>query len=427
MTFDAAAIVALGIMVAAIALMLARPRGLNEAWSVLAGAVVMLLVGLVGVDEVPGILRETADVLLFLAGMMLLTGIADRAGVFEVLAERVAALSRGNGQALYVLVFLLGAAVTATLSLDVTVITLTPVVYALTKRRGLPPLPFMFACTFVANTASLVFPMSNLTNLLLYAPLDLSFARFTRVMWLPNLVALLTNLLLFIWLFRRDIPRLIPAVVPNEADPDVPRDLLPAGRWVAVAGGALGATLLALFTCGWAGYPLWWASGAGALVLLGAAAVTRRVTVQQVVDDLSLPLFVFVIAMTVLVRGVEHALLADLVLPVPDGTLPMIAGAVATGTVGSNLVNNIPMTVLARSVLETLPEGQQPVLAYATLVGVNIGPALTTYGSLATMLWLTLVRKRGVDVTTRHYLRMSVLTVPVVLLTTTLALWIAVR
>lgn len=427
MTIDAAAIVALGIMLATITFMLARPRGLNEAWAVPAGAVATLLAGLVGIGEVPGIARETADVLLFLAGMMLLTGIADRAGVFEVLAERVAGLARGNGRLLYVLVFLLGAAVTATLSLDVTVITLTPVVYALTKRRGLPPLPFMFACTFVANTASLVFPMSNLTNLLLYAPLDLSFARFTSVMWLPNLVALLTNLLLFLWLFRRDIPRAIPAVVPNEADPGVPRDLLPAGRWVGAAGGALGATLLALFACGWAGYPLWWASGAGAVLLLGGAVTTGRVTVQQVVDDLSLPLFVFVIAMTVLVRGVEHALLAGLVLPVPDGTLPKIASAVATGTVGSNLVNNIPMTVLARSVLETLPEGQRPVLAYATLVGVNIGPALTTYGSLATMLWLTLVRKRGMDVTTRHYLRISVLTVPVVLLATTLVLWLVVR
>jgi arsenical pump membrane protein len=145
------------------------------------------------------------------------------------------------------------------------------------------------------------------------------------------------------------------------------------------------------------------------------------------VGDLSLPLFAFVIAMTVLVRGVEHAWLAQLTITVPEGTLPMIGGAVAAGAIGSNIVNNIPMTVLARSVLESLPEAQQPILAYATLVGVNIGPALTTYGSLATMLWLTLVRKRGIDVTTRHYLRISLLTVPIVLLTTTITLWVVLR
>jgi arsenical pump membrane protein len=418
---------ALGIMIAAIALMLMRPRGLNEAWAVLAGAVAMLLAGAVTFGELPGIVHETADVLLFLAGMMILTGIADRAGVFETLAESVARLSRGNGRALYVLIFLLGAVITATLSLDVTVITLTPVVYALTKRRGLAPLPFMFACTFVANTASLIFPMSNLTNLLLYEPLGLSFAEFTATMWLPNTVALLTNLLVFLWLFRKEIPAAIPAIVPNEADPALPLEPQTAGQWAKVTGVALGVTLVALFACGWMGYPLWWASLVGAVVVLGAAIATRRITVQQLGDDLSLPLFVFVIAMTTLVRGIENTWLDGFQVTVPESALATITGGVAAGAIGSNVVNNIPMTVLARSVLETLPDAEQPILAYATLVGTNIGPALTTYGSLATMLWLTLVRKRGMDVTTRHYLRVSVITVPIVLLTTTLALWFGVR
>lgn len=417
----------LGIMIAAIVLMLARPRGLNEAWAVLAGAVAMLLAGAVGVPELPGIVDQTADVLLFLAGMMILTGIADRAGVFETLAESVARLARGNGRALYVLVFLLGAAITATLSLDVTVITLTPVVYALTKRRGLAPLPFMFACTFVANTASLVFPMSNLTNLLLYEPLGLRFAEFTATMWLPNAVALLTNLVVFLRLFRKDIPAAIPAIVPNEADLSLPLASHPADRWAMLSGAALAITLLALFACGWEGYPLWWASLAGAILVLAAAVATRRITLQQLGDDLSLPLFVFVIAMTTLVRGIENTWLDGFHVAVPDSAFATVIGGVTVGAVGSNIVNNIPMTVLARSVLETLPGAQQPTLAFATLVGTNIGPALTTYGSLATMLWLTLVRKRGMDVTTRHYLRISVITVPIVLLTTTLALWIVVR
>lgn len=134
-------VLTLGIMGGAIILMLTRPKGINEAWFVLAGAVGMVAIGAVRVDEVPGIAGETSDVLLFLLGMMVLTGIAERAGVFEVLGEWVANLARGSGRALYVLVFLLGATVTATLSLDVTVITLTPVIYAITRRRGLPPCP----------------------------------------------------------------------------------------------------------------------------------------------------------------------------------------------------------------------------------------------------------------------------------------------
>lgn len=418
---------ALAIMAVAIILMLTRPKGINEAWFVLAGASAMVAIGAVGVDELPGISGETADVLLFLLGMMALTGIAERAGVFDVLAERVANLARGNGRALYVLVFLLGAAVTATLSLDVTVITLTPVIHAITRRRGLSPLPFMFACAFVANTASLVFPMSNLTNLLLYEPLGLSFADFTRTMWVPNAVALVTNLAVFLWLFRKDIPRAIPAIVPNEADPAIPREPLAAGSWAPMAAWSLGGTLVALFALGLAGYPLWWASIVGAGILLGAAIGTRRITLQQLLDDVSLPLFVFVVAMTVLVRGVEHTWLDDWSLVAPDGTLATIVTGVTAGAIGSNVVNNIPMAVFARSVLETVQGQERDLLAYATLIGTNIGPALTTYGSLATMLWLTLIRKRGMDVTTGHYLRVSLVTVPIVLLTTTLALWAVTR
>ncbi|HLU34284.1 MAG TPA: SLC13 family permease [Thermomicrobiales bacterium] len=416
-------ILALGIMGGAIILMLTRPKGINEAWFVLAGAVAMVAIGAVRIDEVPGIAGETADVLLFLLGMMVLTGIAERAGVFEVLGEWVANLARGSGRALYVLVFLLGATVTATLSLDVTVITLTPVIYAITRRRGLPPVPFMFACAFVANTASLVFPMSNLTNLLLYEPLGLSFADFTRTMWLPNAVALVTNLVVFLWLFRKEVPRAIPAIVTNEADPAMPREPLAAGTWARISAWGLGGTLVALFALGLAGYPLWWASIAGAAIMLGAAATTRRITLGQLSDDVSVPLYVFVIAMTVLVRGVEHTWLEGWSLAVPDGTFPVIVTGVVAGAVGSNVVNNIPMAVFARSALETVQGQERDLLAYATLIGTNIGPALTTYGSLATMLWLTLIRKRGMDVTTSHYLRVSIVTVPIVLLTTTLALW----
>ncbi len=354
----------------------------------------MVAIGAVRVDEVPGIAGETSDVLLFLLGMMVLTGIAERAGVFEVLGEWVANLARGSGRALYVLVFLLGATVTATLSLDVTVITLTPVIYAITRRRGLPPVPFMFACAFVANTASLVFPMSNLTNLVV-----------------------------FLWLFRKEVPRAIPAIVTNEADPAMPREPLAAGTWARISAWGLGGTLVALFALGLAGYPLWWASIAGAAIMLGAAATTRRITLGQLSDDVSVPLYVFVIAMTVLVRGVEHTWLEGWSLAVPDGTFPVIVTGVVAGAVGSNVVNNIPMAVFARSALETVQGQERDLLAYATLIGTNIGPALTTYGSLATMLWLTLIRKRGMDVTTSHYLRVSIVTVPIVLLTTTLALW----
>ncbi|MER3438051.1 MAG: arsenic transporter, partial [Chloroflexota bacterium] len=148
--------ISFGIVAATLALILIRPRGISEAWVAAAGAAAMIVAGPLTLHDVPLVLRATADVLVFLAGMMVLTVVVEGAGVFAYLAEACARLARGSGIALLCLVFALGAVVTALLSLDVTVIVLTPIIYAVTTRRRLNALPFMFACTFVANTSSLL-------------------------------------------------------------------------------------------------------------------------------------------------------------------------------------------------------------------------------------------------------------------------------
>jgi arsenical pump membrane protein len=241
-------------------------------------------------------------------------------------------------------------------------------------------------------------------------------------MWLPNAVAALTNLGLFLWLFRDRIPECIsPAPVATGSAPTfrtAPR------WWQLVTGGSLAASLAGLVVLGVLERPLWWTSMAGAGVLLLAAALAGRVTVTQAFGDVSWSLGVFVIAMTMLVRAVELTWLADVHPALPASTWARVVAGVAAGTIGSNVINNVPMSILARSMLETLPAGERATAAWAVLVGTNIGPALTTYGSLATMLWLTLVRRNGIDVTTGGYLRVSLITVPIVLLTTSATLWL---
>ncbi len=406
----------LAVVVVTLALMLTRPRGVPEAWFALAGAVAMLALRAVPVRAVPRLVDQTSGVLLFLLGMMVATGIVERAGLFALLAESCVRLARGNGVRLFVFIFLLGAIVTATLSLDVTVIMLTPIVYALAARRRLDALPFMFACTFVANTASLVFPVSNLTNLLVYNRLGISFATFTAVMWLPNLVAVGVNLAIFLWLFRDRLPRAIPAAAELDAKSE-------AG-WLWLTGAVLIVTLAALFTLGLLGRPLWWASLAGGAVLLLAAIATRRIGWRQLGDDVSVPLFVFVVSMVIVVAGVERTWFDRVTLPFPAPVLPALALGLGAGAIGSNIVNNVPMTVLALSWLQRSPAESLQPLAFGTLLGTNIGPALTTYGSLATMLWLSLVRRHGMDISTRAYMRVSLLTIPPVLLAAGLTLWL---
>jgi len=405
------------VVVATLALMLIRPWGIAEAWVAAAGAVVMLLIGAARPGDVVAVLRETWDVLLFLLGMMVLTGLAERAGVFERLAEACVWLARGSGWLLFVNVFLLGALTTTLLSLDVTVIMLTPIVYALAVRRRLDALPFMFACTFVANTASLLLPISNLTNLLVYSQLHLGFAAFAARMWLPALAAVAVNLGLFLWLFRDRLPRRFEGAAP-------PKN---GDWWLLVASTVLGATLVGLVALGVAGRPLAWPALAGAGVLLVVGLAARRVRLQECASDVSWPLFVFVVGMFVVVRGLERAWLTGVVTGLPSGHLAaLLAGALA-GALGSNIVNNVPMTVLALSLVPRVAAGAREAFAYGTLVGVNIGPTMTTYGSLATMLWLTLVRKRGLTVSAADYMKVGLATMPPVLIVAVLALWLTLR
>jgi arsenical pump membrane protein len=406
----------LAVVAATLALILIRPRGVSEAWIAAGGAILMLLVSPLTAGDLPDVLHETADVLLFLAGMMALTIIVEQAGVFAHLAEATARLARGNGILLFCNVFLLGAVVTALLSLDVTVIMLTPIIYLVAKRRGLDPLPFMFACTFVANTASLVLPISNLTNLLVYHDLGISFARFASVMWWPNLAAAVTNLLVFLVLFRKRIPRTF-AITSDDPLP-------PTGWWFKTASLVLVASLLALFALGLAGKPLAPAAIGGAALLLVIGLLGGRMVIPPLIRDFSWQVLVFVVGMFLVVRGVEIGVIAQWDLPVPGSPTGALIYGSLVSTVGSNIVNNVPMTLLMMSLFPRVDGATQEALAYGTLLGANIGPTLTTYGSLATMLWLTVVRKRGITITTRDYLTIGALTMPPVLIASMIALWL---
>ncbi|MCC6791543.1 MAG: hypothetical protein IT336_07665 [Thermomicrobiales bacterium] len=412
-------LLALVIVLATLAGILFRPRGISEAMAAAGGGIAMLLIGAVSLHDIGEELEQSADILLFLFGMMVLTAVTERAGVYEHLAEWSARLARGSGTLLFANVFVLGAVVTTLLSLDVMVIVVTPIVYTMAVRRRLDPLPFMFACTFVANTGSMLLPISNLTNLLVYHDAGLSFVDFAGAMWLAQIAAVGSNYLVFRWIFRQSLPRRIAT--------DVVDPLPPTDWWYITSAGVLGLTLAGLFSLGLAEEPLSIAALAGGAVILGAGAITKRVRPLEIGRELSWSLFLFVIGMVVLVRGAETTLLDGIGSPVPsDPTLALFVSA-AFGAAGSNIVNNVPMTLAALPFIGDAAGATRDAMLYGTLAGVNIGPTLTTYGSLATMLWLTAVRKRGLNVPTMLYLRVGIVTMPVVLISTLLALWITLR
>jgi arsenical pump membrane protein len=411
---DIRTLLGLVVFLAVMSLVIARPRGLNEAWPPIGGVVALLALGLLTLGDLVAIGRETAGVLLFLAGMMVVSTVVELAGVFTWAASYAARASGGSGRRLLVNVFLLGALVTALLSLDVTVIILTPIVYATVVGLRVDPLPYLYACTFVANTGSLIFPMSNLTNLLVVNRLNLPFWHFTFLMALPNVVSVGANVAIFLWLFRDRLPARLHRTAWPPLDPAGPRRL-----FFRSAAAVLALILAGLFVSGLAGWPLWPVALTGAAVLVFVARTAGTTKMLAIVRGISWPLFLFVWGMAAIVRGIEHAGLtqglARVVLGYPGGPVGSLVVTGGIAALGANLFNNIPMTLVMLTILSSAGRSRVGGLVAATLIGVNIGPALTTVGSLATILWLSLVRRQGVEVPVLEYLRVSTITVPLVL------------
>lgn len=393
-------------------LILRKPFALHEAWGTVTGAALMLAFGLVSVSQSCQTVLEGANVLFFLLALMILSALLDLAGFFEWAAILAARACDGNGQKLYRNVFLLGALTTAVLSLDTTAIILTPIVVAFVQRLNLKAYPFLIACAFVANTGSLLFPVSNLTNLLFQEAFHYTFGSFTLFMLLPQLVALALNYWLFKFLFKSSIPQtfdktLLPAAL--SAVPDRPFFI---GAVLIVAFVIVGYFVASLYRI----HPVFVASlGAGSLLLWGAC---RRQVDSRIYKDISWSLFPFVIGLFIVIRGVENIGLANIAATMlvmadkhPLMQMPAIACATA---LGSNLINNIPMALLSVSALKHAHSGLLD--QYAALLGCNLGPNLTIAGSLATMLVITSARKRGENISAIDFLRIGVVSTPVLVL-----------
>jgi arsenical pump membrane protein len=322
-----------------------------------------------------------------------LSHLCDEEGLFTLAASVMGRTSRGRPVRLLVAVFVVASVVTALLSLDATVVLLTPVVFATAYRMGMRAKPHVYACTHLANTASLLLPVSNLTNLLAFAATGLTFTRFATLMALPWLVAIAVEYVVFRRFFAADLDA--GAQAPPIAEPPE----LPLFALVTVAG-----TLTGFVVTSALGINPAWVALAGALVLAGRALAQHRTTPAAILGAAALPFLAFVLALGIVVRAVVDNGLADaLGHLVPGGTgLPALLGIAALAAVLANLVNNLPAVL----VLLPLTTVAGPGAVLAVLLGVNIGPNLTYAGSLATLLWRRetprQIHRRGVSLVVRR-------------------------
>lgn len=421
------ALLAGSILAATLALVLARPWDVGEAWWAVLGGGLALVLGLVSFGEAWGILRETEDALMLLVGMMALSAVAEKAGFFEWAASVTARAGRGRVPLLYAFVFLVGTLVTATLSLDATAIVLTPIVYGMVVRLRLSPMPFMFACVYTANTASLFLPVSNLTNLLAYDRFDLGFARFGLVMVLPATLAVLTNFAIFALLFRRELR--------GSYDLDKGSLFVPEnGRFFAAATAGIAGVLAAFFVAPLFGVPIGLVALVAGAVVVGASRAAGWVGLREVAGSISWGILFLVVGLFLAVQGVQNAGLGALAerafaAAAPGDGFLQILLTVFGSALGSNVINNVPMIVLALGTMEPLVEGGAlgTEAVYAVVVGTGVGPNLTIVGSLATLIWLSIARGRGLDITAKDYLKVGAIATPPILLAAAFGLWVSAR
>jgi arsenical pump membrane protein len=393
-----------------LAFAVARPWRLPEAVAAVPAAGLVVAVGAVSLSEAWAQVRELLPVVGFLAAVLVLAQLCDDEGLFTAAGDLMSRTCRGRPERLLTGVFVVAALVTAVLSLDATVLLLTPVVFATAARAGARPRPHVYACTHLANSASLLLPVSNLTNLLAFRASGLSFGRFAALMALPWLVAIGIEYVIFRRFFRADLAAW---ATPAEA---ARRPRIPVFTLVV-----LGCTLAGFALVSLAGQNPAWAALAGALVLSVRALARRRTTVRGIAGAAS-PLFcVFVLALGVVVKAVVDNGLGRAVgrlLPHGSGLLALLAVA-AVAAVLANLINNLP-AVLALVPLVSAG-GAGPVLA--TLIGVNLGPNLTYVGSLATLLWRRVLHERDEEPALGDFTRLGLATVPATLIAATVALW----
>ncbi|OUM94821.1 MAG: hypothetical protein BAA04_11280, partial [Firmicutes bacterium ZCTH02-B6] len=429
-------VIPLLIFVITLVLILWRPRGIREAWFAAAGAMAMFCAGAVDGGDVRDLALETAPVLLFLVGMLAVGYVADRAGVFVWLAQHTARLSGGSGRRLFVGLYAVGVVVTVWFSLDTTAVILAPIVYSLVQALGLPPLPFVLATTYVANTASLLLPVSNLTNLIVWNRFHIPFWGFAAAMAVPALAAIAVNLVLFLWLFRRDIPARFPVNVLAHPAAETAAGSDPAGRATAQRRLTECLVILGLLLTGIAaapffGWELWEVALAGALALTVHGAVRGYVRLRELAGGISWDLMPFVFSLFLVLRGVGNSGLSEVFSSVlarggATGSFGGLLVIAATTALGSNLINNLPMVLVAAdSLTAPVANGQVGMASvYAALLGTNLGPNLTVIGSLATMLALSIVGSKGMRVSGVQYLKIGAVTVPLLLLGSVLGLWL---
>ncbi|MYZ42527.1 arsenic transporter [Schauerella aestuarii] len=414
---------AIVIFIFTLVLVIWQPRGLGIGWSASLGAVIALTLGVVHLADIAVVWGFVWNATATFVAVIIISLLLDEAGFFEWAALHVARWGGGRGRLLFAFIVLLGAAVSALFANDGAALILTPIVMAMLIALGFTPaatLAFVMAAGFIADTASLPLIVSNLVNIVSADFFEISFNSYASVMVPVNIAAVLTSLLVLTLHFRRSIPAtydMNQLKAPDEAIRD--RATFRAG-WVVLV-----LLLIGFFGLEPLGVPVSAVAALGAVILLGVAARGSIISTKKVLRGAPWQIVVFSLGMYLVVYGLRNAGLTDHIASLLNVFAQSGIWGAALGTgfltaILSSVMNNMPTVLIgALSIDASNASGiVKDAMIYANVIGCDLGPKITPIGSLATLLWLHVLAKKGTTIAWGYYFKVGiVLTLPVLFVT----------
>ena len=410
-----------------------QPKGLGIGWTATIGAMLALMTGVIGMDDIPVVWDIVWNATFAFIAIIIISLLLDEAGFFKWIALHVARFAKGNGHWLFAFIVLLGAVVSAFFANDGAALILTPIVIAILLALRFSPattLAFIMAAGFIADTASLPLVVSNLVNIVSAGFFKVPFDRYALVMVPVNLVSVLASLVVLYGFYRKDIPNAYALEWVDEPNSAITDKATFTTGWVVLA-----ALLFGFFVFEPMGVPISVIAGLGAAVLLAVATMGKKLPILPVVKNAPWQIVIFSLGMYLVVYGLKNAGLTDYLATLLQGLEQqgLLVATVGTGFLSailSSVMNNMPTVLIQALAIDgahiTSPMIKE-AMVFANVIGCDLGPKITPIGSLATLLWLHVLATKNIQVSWGYYFKVGmILTIPVLLATlVALAGWLS--
>lgn len=399
-----------------------QPRGLQIGTSAIIGAGFALLLGVVSFADVLVVTSIVWDATLAFIGIIILSLVLDEIGFFEWCAIWMAKFSKGNGHLMFVYSLLLGSIISAFFANDGAVLILTPILLAKMRILKLEPktiVAFLLAGGFISDSASLPFIFSNLTNIVTANYFHIGFAKYLSTMLTPYVVSTFVSVVI-LWLFlRKDIPSYVNVELLHNPDDVLKSKPLFYLSWFFIA-----ALMGSYFVGELYHVPISFIALGGALLFLAIATYFKAAKPWLTIKTAPWQVVWFSIGLYIVVYGLKNAGLTEYLshilnaLNAQSNTIAIV-GTGFIAAILSALMNNMPSVMIMDIALHDIPNS---TLAYANIIGCNLGPKMTPFGSLATLLWLHVMAKKGVKISFWEYSKFGLIVTPPILLVVLLSL-----